>query len=81
MRKELRKLLLPTNNRAYMGNMGRDNIGNPWPTLRLRDVAVPISSQGFDAGGVYWGIGRELRCTFQLCDGLVVYRRFYRKGE
>ena len=81
MRKELRELLLPTNNKAYMGNMGRGNIGNPRITLRLRDVAIQINGQGYDSGGVYWGIGRELRCTFQLCNGLVVYRKFYRKGD
>jgi hypothetical protein len=79
MKKELKALLLPPNNRAYMGNMGRGNYGTP--NGRVRDVVVPINSQGYDAGGVYWGIGKELRCSFCLVGDVVVYRKFYRKGE
>jgi hypothetical protein len=79
MKKELKALLLPPNNNAYMGNMGRGNYGTP--NGRVRDVSVPINSQGYDAGGVYWGVGKELRCRFCIVDGVVVYRKFYRKGE
>jgi hypothetical protein len=82
MRKELREMLLPSNPNAHMGNMGRRDIGDkPWESVRMRDVVVPINSQGYDAGGVYWGIGKELRCSFCLVGDVVVYRKFYRKGE
>jgi hypothetical protein len=55
--------------------MGRSDVGAK-PDGRVRDVVIPLDRDGYDPGGAYWGIGRELRCEF-TSDG--EYRRYYRK--
>jgi len=73
--------------------MGRGNVGKR-PTLitsgknckivksnqiTIFDCAVPMcSDNAYDIGGVYWGIGRQLRVSYTKD---LSYIEFYRKGE
>ena len=45
----------------------------PWKTF---DRTVPLDGQGYDAGGAYWGTGKELRVTY---NEDLTYVKFYRK--
>ena len=47
--------------------------------MRIYDCAVPMSGDGaYDKGGAYWGIGRQLRVSYNKD---LSYVRFYRLGE
>ena len=56
--------------------MGRSNIGNKPTNKRIFDCNVPISSDGYDCGGTYWGLGSELRVSYTKD---LSYINFYRK--
>lgn len=70
----------------YGAPLGRDNIDNcpvsvyngEWfvYTGKLFDCKVPLDSGGYDSGGVYWGLGSELRVTY---NKQLTYIQFYRK--
>ena len=45
---------------------------------RLFDCAVPMDGQGYDAGGAYFGIGAQLRVTY---NSDLTYVHFYRLGD
>jgi len=73
----------------YGAPMGRANVDNcPKETHkgqtythhgRLFDCAVPMSGDGaYDKGGVYWGIGKQLRVQYNKDLSFI---RFYRKGD
>jgi hypothetical protein len=90
MKKELREMLIPNAKCTYGAPMGRGNFWEPSVyeiTHKEGDVIIPINSQGYDAGGAYWGIGETLRCRYCLATVLVsegvtekvlVGREFYR---
>lgn len=44
--------------------------------MRLFDCAVPMSNDGYDRGGAYWGIGKQLRVKYTKD---LSYIEFYRK--
>lgn len=71
--KAYNKLLAPVNCK-YGAPMGRANIGVPTGE-RIYDREVIINSQGYDKGGAYWGIGRDLRVSYNKD---LTYVRFYR---
>lgn len=49
----------------YGAPMGRPNIGHKPKDKRIFECKVPLSSDGaYDKGGVYWGIGSELRVKY-----------------
>lgn len=73
--------------------MGRYNIGTYPPTIttgkncrilsyrrqkKVFDCRVPLDNGGYDKGGVYWGIGNELRVQYTKD---LSYVKFYRVGE
>lgn len=45
---------------------------------KVFDCAVPMASDGYDKGGVYWGYGRQLRVSYTKD---LSYVHFYRVGE
>lgn len=45
-------------------------------TGKLFDCAIPLDSGGYDKGGVYWGLGSQLRVTYNKD---LTYINFYRK--
>lgn len=60
---------------------GRANVGvKPEnPKIKIFDCAVPMySDNAYDKGGVYWGIGRQLRVQYTKD---LSYIRFYRLGD
>ena len=75
----------------YGAPMGRHNIGQFPPTItsgphcrifkcnniknKVFDCAVPMLSGGYDRGGAYWGIGRQLRVSYTKD---LTYVKFYR---
>ncbi len=66
----------------YGAQCGRSNIGskldaisNPNVHNKFYDKRVIIDNQGYDKGGVYWGLGSELRVEF---SSDLSYIRFYR---
>jgi hypothetical protein len=82
MKKELRLLLCPNVNAQYGAPMGRRQFWEPFAGVKHKhgDCIIPINSQGYDAGGAYWGIGNTLRCEY-LVDGhtgALAGIRFYR---
>ena len=87
MKKALRLLLCPNVNACCGAPMGRDNFWDLSDTaipdgVRHGDCLIPINSQGYDAGGAYWGVGETLetlRCEYLVdSTGALVGRRFYR---
>jgi hypothetical protein len=67
-------------NSKYGAPMGRLNVGkNPIieheKTPKVFDCKVPMLNGGYDKGGVYWGIGRELRVSYTKN---LSYINFYR---
>lgn len=82
MNKKLRELLCPSVCCKFGAPLGRRNywhLATSCTDVRVRDVKVSINSQGYDAGGAYWGIGSELRCRFVIAkDGTLLCREFYR---
>lgn len=62
-------------NTQYGAPMGRANKGTkPTDKTKVYDKRVPLVD-GYDDGGAYWGIGRELRVAF-TAD--LSYIEFYR---
>ncbi len=72
-------LLVPKVNTAYGAPMGRisDSIDKKPKDIKIYDRAVPMID-GYDKGGAYWGIGKQLRAEYNKD---LSYIRFYRKGE
>lgn len=76
-------------NGKYGAPMGRTNVGSQPITVvrgnagrickcdqvRVYDKRVPMSEPGYDKGGAYWGIGRELRVRYTKD---LSYIEFYR---
>jgi hypothetical protein len=63
----------------YGAPMGRSNIGERPKDKRIFDCAVPMRDYGgYDKGGAYWGIGKQLRVSYTKD---LSYVEFYRKGE
>lgn len=64
----------------YGAPLGRASVGKrPTDGTRIFDRAVPMDSSGcYDRGGVYWGIGSQLRVEYTKD---LKYIRFYRKYE
>lgn len=56
--------------------MGRYNIGNKPNGVKVFDCAVPMNS-AYDRGGVYWGLGSQLRVSYTKD---LSYINFYRKS-
>lgn len=54
--------------------MGRSNVGTRPIDTRIYDCKVPLT-QGYDNGGAYWGIGKELRVSYTKD---LSYIEFYR---
>lgn len=54
---------------------GRHDVGDK-PEGRIYNRRVPLDSGGYDKGGVYWGVGSELRVKY---NGTLTYVRFYRE--
>lgn len=74
-------------NSQYGAPMGRPNVDNCdysecnglefGYTGRLFDCAIPLDSGGYDRGGAYWGIGKQLRVEYNKD---LTWIRFYRKN-
>jgi hypothetical protein len=74
----------------YGAPMGRNNEGTYPPLItsgksckiykcnqtKVFDCKIPLNSGGYDKGGVYWGIGSELRVQYTKD---LKYINFYRK--
>ena len=85
----INKIITDVNCR-YGAPMGRMSIGvNPnllcntdkisLNPVKVYDCAVPMTSCGaYDKGGVYWGIGRQLRVRYTKD---LSYIEFYRLGD
>lgn len=77
-------------NTQYGAPLGRSNIGSYPHTItsgpncrifkkhqkKVFDCAVKLDSVGYDNGGVYWGIGSQLRVKYTKD---LTYIEFYRK--
>jgi hypothetical protein len=60
----------------YGAPMGRNNVGDKPKDKRIFDCKVPMSSDGaYDKGGVYWGLGPQLRVAYTKD---LSYVEFYR---
>ena len=59
----------------YGAPMGRHNIGVKPTDKKVFDCRVPMSDGAYDKGGVYWGIGAELRVSYTKD---LSYIEFYR---
>lgn len=82
------KIITPVNCR-YGAPMGRPNVGSQPVTItsgrncrivkknqvKVYDCAVPLIDGGYDKGGAYWGIGRQLRVRYTKD---LSYIEFYR---
>lgn len=62
-------------NCKYGAPMGRNNVGIRPTDSRIYDCKVPLDNGGYDNGGVYWGIGKELRVSYTKD---LSYIEFYR---
>lgn len=63
----------------YGAPLGRSNKGTMPEKGKIFDKAVPMSKDaGYDKGGVYWGIGKQLRVRFTKD---MAYIEFYRLGD
>lgn len=84
------KKVIPEVNCKYGAPMGRQNVGKQPCAITsghncrfikknqpiIYDKKVPMSNCGaYDAGGAYWGIGKELRVQFTPD---LTYIKFYR---
>ena len=66
-------------NCQYGAPMGRDDINIcAVPNGKLYSQIVPLDSGGYDPGGAYWGIGRQLRVRYTKD---LSYVHFYRVGD
>lgn len=59
----------------YGAPMGRHNVGTRPPTKKVYDCMVPMPDGCYDRGGVYWGLGKELRVSYTKD---LSYINFYR---
>lgn len=65
-------------NTKFGAPMGRHNVGYDKPKdKRIFDCAIPLT-EGYDNGGVYWGIGPQLRVMYTKD---LQFIKFYRKGD
>lgn len=65
-------------NCKYGAPMGRGNVGTLPTDKKVFDCKVPLVYDGaYDAGGAYWGMGRELRVSYTKD---LSYINFYRKS-
>ena len=55
--------------------MGRYTVGERPKDKTIFDARVNICSGGYDAGGAYWGLGKELRVSYTKD---LEYINFYR---
>jgi hypothetical protein len=62
-------------NCKYGAPMGRGNKGQRPTDKKVYDCAVPMSEGGYDRGGAYWGLGRQLRVSYTKD---LSYVEFYR---
>lgn len=73
-------------NCKYGAPMGRKNVGQkifdknqqkeiPLTTKKIFDCRVKLDTGGYDRGGVYWGLGKELRVKYTKD---LSYIEFYR---
>jgi hypothetical protein len=65
----------------YGAPLGRSNRGTrpTDPKVKIYDCAVPLIGYGdYDRGGVYWGIGSQLRVSYTKD---LSYVQFYRANE
>ena len=77
-------------NCKYGSPMGRPNVDNRKTEVykdqlyakfngKVFDCAVPMSGDGsYDKGGVYWGLGKQLRVSYTKD---LSYIEFYRLGD
>jgi hypothetical protein len=59
----------------YGAPMGRQNVGNLPDNKTIFDCKVPMNG-AYDVGGVYWGLGSELRVSYTKD---LTFIHFYRK--
>lgn len=63
----------------YEAPCGRPNVGQRPTNQKIYDCAVPMAvDAAYDKGGVYWGIGGQLRVSYTKD---LQYIEFYRKGN
>jgi hypothetical protein len=62
----------------YGAPMGRSNVGTRPTDKKIFDCLVPMPDGCYDAGGVYWGLGKPLRVSYTKD---LYYIEFYREGE
>jgi len=63
-------------NCTYGAPMGRQSIGVSPLDKKVFDCKVPMGSDGaYDKGGVYWGIGSELRVKYTKDLSYIYYYR------
>lgn len=63
-------------NCKYGAPIGRDDIGKKPDNMKIFDCAVPMVCGGYDKGGVYWGLGPQLRVSYTKDLSFI---KFYRK--
>jgi hypothetical protein len=69
--------IITTVNCTYGAPMGRCNKGTKPENERIYDCIVPMSSDAaYDKGGVYWGLGSQLRVSYTKD---LSYIHFYRR--
>ena len=60
-------------NGKYGAPMGRPNVGKP--TGRIFDRRVPLIEGYYDKGRAYWGIGPELRVSYNADLTFILFYR------
>ena len=66
--------IITKENTKYGSPMGRINVGERPFNKTIFDCKVPMNG-AYDRGGVYWGLGRELRVSYTKD---LTYIEFYR---
>lgn len=64
-------------NCRYGAPLGRHNVGSRPASKKIFDCAVPMNG-AYDRGGVYWGLGNQLRVSYTKD---MTYIHFYRQGD
>lgn len=72
--KTIEKIITPTHGQT--APVGRPNVGTAPTGEKIYDSAVPLTKDGYDRGGAYWGVGRQLRVAYTK-DLTYIY--FYRQ--
>ena len=71
--------IITQRNCQYGAPLGRSDVGTkPEDGTRIYDCAVPMSDGAYDRGGVYWGLGKQMRVSYTKD---LSYIHFYRLGE